>query len=279
MPFNDGIDKKFCFSLTDFHDFDRCHFLFCVKHYLNKKYEIEEGNENLALGSLLDVSIKLLHSLKAYGQPTSNINKIVKQAAINISQKVNRHSGPSFYSSILPFLNQPLIDKASAIFQKYYEGLGGKIKYSLAEVGFCEWIINDDDKFYKLWGGPDTIEMGDDGVPEVVDYKYQSSKNNNIDMDLMPKIYLLLSLKKLMNQRYHQARFIVRFWQDPLNNSFSQDFNLTKVFEFEELFKQKIRQVLAQSYLEFCEKNYCRACNSDKKNEYINSINSILSMI
>ena len=54
------------YSLTDFHDFEECKFRFFVRHHLGKKYEIAKGSRQMALGVLLDRSIKEIHKYKGY---------------------------------------------------------------------------------------------------------------------------------------------------------------------------------------------------------------------
>src|SRR5438067_1421256 len=100
MPYNDGIPTTHSFSLTDFHEFERCSFSFFVKHHLGKKYELAEGSKALALGSLLDGAIKKFHQSKAYGQPPEYISNLVKAACNEILEKVEKQKGSSFYSSI-----------------------------------------------------------------------------------------------------------------------------------------------------------------------------------
>lgn len=277
MPFNDGIDRKFCFSLTDFHDFGRCSFRFFVFHHLNKKYELSEGNENMALGSLLDQTIKLFHSSKSYGQHPGYLSNLTQAACNLMKEKVAKQSSPSFYSAIIPFLTPELVQKASEIFKNYYIALDRKIKKSLGEVGFCEWVIKDK---FKLWGGPDALELGEDGLPEVVDYKYREDRENgkdNLDMDLMPKIYVLLCTKKLLDLGFKKARFVVRFWLDPKDSSFSEVFDLEKIHQFEEIFKQKIEKILKTSEVNFCEKSFCRACQSPKRKDFLRELEGLFT--
>ncbi len=296
MPFNDGIDRKFCFSLTDFHDFDYCLFRFFVFHHLNKKYELAEGNENMALGSLLDQTIKIFHQSKAYGQPPEYLENLVKAALKLMKERVARQSAPSFYSSIMPFLTEELVTKAAQIFKNYYSTLDGKIRQSLGEVGFCEWIIKTDDpstlqhvqgrpeqgrrttgsgQVWKLWGGPDALEMGEDGIPEIVDYKFRENTEQgktSLDMDLMPKLYTLLCANKLLDMGYKKARFVVRFWQEPLRNDFYEEFDLEEVKQYEELFKQKIATILQTKQVSFCEMPFCKACQAKNRKEYLKEL-------
>lgn len=276
MPWNDGIDRKFCFSITDFHEFEACPFRFFVYHHLGKKYELSEGSESLALGCLLDQTIKIFHSSRSYGCSPDYIENLIKAAYLHIKEKVAKQSSVSFYSGIEPFLTPELCAKATEIFKNYYLALDKKIKPSLGEVGFCEWIIKGEDgERFKLWGGPDAIELGDDGVAEIVDYKSRENieaGKAGMDMDLMPKIYILLCLKKLEEKGYKKARFIVRFWQDPKEDGFFEDFDLSLVTQFEDIFEQKISKILATSNLIFCDKAYCKACSSEKRGEYLREL-------
>lgn len=278
MPFNDGIPRAQCFSLTDFHEFEYCPFRFFVKHHLEKKYELEKGSEQGALGNILDLSIKIFHNSKAYGQPADYIPYIVKRAVAEIREKVAQNSSkPSFYSASAPFINDQLISRASKIFQDYYQALGGRIKRSLGEVGFCEFIMEDGNGKWKLWGGPDAYEIGDDGVPEVVDYKYKKDieKGRDLDMDLMPKIYILLASKFLQSKGYNRARFVVRFWMDPKNNDFYEEFSLEDAESMAGFFKQKIQKILSVKEVTFCERTFCTACSSDQRETFWKELTSL----
>lgn len=274
MSFGDGIDRKFCYSLTDLHEFDYCPFRFFVKHHLGKKYEIEEGNGQLALGVILDQSIKLFHESKAYGQPKEYLANIVRRAVFVIKEDAKRKPSPSFYSAVLPFLSEELIEKAIKIFQSYYEGISGKVLKSLGKVGFCEWVLEGKDQQFKLWGGPDAFEMGEDGIPEIVDYKSRSNEDvqkgrDNIDMELMPKLYTLLCAKKLLGMGYKKAKFIVRIWQSPNDNSLYEEFDLEAIDSLEPIFLQKIVKIEETKELEFCQKKFCRACNHKDREKFV----------
>lgn len=300
MPWNDGIPKINSYSLTDFHDFDFCPFRFFVYHHLGKKYELSESSPSLALGSLLDESIKLFHRAKAYGCEPDYLGNIVEAALNFIKEKVAKGGEFSFHGKHIPYLNDQAVKGATKIFKDYYLAKDKKINRSLGEVGFCEWIIKGDPstgsgQVYKLWGGPDALEEGDDGIPEVVDYKsrealafnselndnstdevqnYKSREGSkkaklNLDMDLMPKIYTLLVSRKLVDKGYSKARFKVRIWQDPLNESFFEEFDLETIENAQVLFKQKIDKILSTQDLRFCEKDFCRACKSDKRDEFL----------
>lgn len=280
MPWGDKIDKKYCFSLTDFHEFSQCQFRFFVKHHLEKKYELEEGNFNLALGNLLDQAIKRFHDSGAYGKPTEYLPNIVMAAFKFIEEKVaSTGSKPSFYSSMKPFMDSRLVDRANQIFQDYYQAVRARIKKSLGPVRFCERVINTPNGVYKLWGAPDAYEQGEDGAPEIVDYKSREDVERGkegMDMDLMPKIYTLLASQDLLKKGYKKARFRVRFWQDPLDESFYEEFDLTTVANLEELFKQKIGDILATREIQFCERPFCKACRSDKREEYLRELRKII---
>lgn len=276
MPFNDGIPRYKCFSLTDFNEFEFCPFRFFVKHHLEKKYEVEEGNESSALGNILDQSIKIFHKSKAYGQPVEYLPNLVKRAVYEIRERVAQSSGkPSFYSSTAPFITEELIEKACRIFQDYYRVRKGRIRQSLGEVGFCEYVIEGEDGKVKLWGGPDAYELGDDGVPEVCDYKFREDMEkgkNNMDMDLMPKIYVLLASKYLLSKGYERARFVVRFWTEALNEDFYEEFDLSTAENMADLFKQKMHRILTTTEVSFCEKDWCKVCSSPKRNDFLREL-------
>ncbi len=283
MGFSDGIQRSSSFSLTDFKDFDNCLFRFFVSHHLGlgKKYEIAVGSFNLALGTLLDESIKLY--LKVKIREKENIPFIVKAAMNKILDKLSRQKESSFYSTSKNFLNEDLFEEAVKVFKGYYDQLDGKIKSSLGEVGFCEWIIKDDPstgsgRVFKLWGGPDTIEMGNDGVPEVCDYKLMDpteEKKENLDFELSSNLYMLLCVKKLTKLGFEKARFCIRFWKDAKDESLKKDFYLSDVFEFEVIFKKKINEIMKTKEFLFCERNFCHACKSVNRDIYIEELKNL----
>jgi hypothetical protein len=270
----DDIPRKNCFSLTDFNEFESCPFRFFVYHNmgLGKKYELSEGNLNMALGSLLDETIKLFHRVRAYGQPPEYIRNLIKASCNKMKDKIQKQAGPSFFSLMEPYLNDETCEKAAEIFINYYKALGCKIKPTLGEVDFCEWVLICEGQKCKLWGWPDTYELGDDGIPEVCDYKFREDVEKgkaNMDMDIMPKAYMLLASKFLLSKGYKKARFIVRFWQDPGNNDFYEEFDLEKVLQFEELFKQKIGKIIKAKEFNFCTRPFCNICKYDKKDDLV----------
>src|SRR3989344_6634847 len=174
MPFGDGIPKINSYSLTDLHDFEDCSFRFFIRHHLDRKYEIDEGNASSALGNLLDQSIKKFHKASYYGCKVEDLVGIVRAAAREMKEQValaEEKGKKHFYGVTIPFLTEELIQEAIKIFQEYYRGRNFKINPSLDEVGFCEWTFEVNGDKFKLWGGPDCLEMGDDGLPEIVDYK------------------------------------------------------------------------------------------------------------
>lgn len=275
MPYGDGIPKINCFSLTDFNEYNLCPFRFFVKHHLDKKYELEKGSEITALGNILDLSIKFFHKAGAYGQPKEYLGNIVNRAVFEIRDKVAREPNKkSFYSASVPFINDKLIQKATKIFQDYYQGLGGKIKRSIGEVGFCEYVISDGSDQWKLWGGPDAFEMGEDGIPEICDYKY-SDKDKAWDMDLMPKVYTLLSARALIDKGYFRTRFILRLWTDPGNDSFYEEFDLNKISEMAPFFQNKIQTILSTKEVGVCEKSWCSACQIQTRAEFIRQLSEM----
>ncbi len=271
MPYGDGIERINCFSLTDFHDFDDCEFRFYVRHNLDRKYEIDEGSPQMALGSLLDQSIKKFHKSKAYGVSADYLSNIVRASANFMKEQVLEKGPRSFFGSSAPFLTEDLILRAADIFKNYYEKKKGKIRQSLGDVGFCEWIIREDRSF-KLWGGPDTLEMGDDGVAEIVDYKSRENLDKNFDMELMPKIYTLLVAKKLLEMGHKKARFVIRIWQDPADEDIFEEFDLENLGDIAKLFREKIDIILENTEIQFCNRKYCRACNSEKRDEYLKEL-------
>lgn len=277
MPYGDKIDRIHSFSLGDFHDFDNCVFRFFVNHHLQKKYELAEGNQNLTIGSLLDLAIKKLHLAKAYNQPPGELLNLIKAAEVDIKYEVEMRGKNSFFGAIPPFLTPETIKKAQSVFKNYLEKLQGKIKpavltYQMRRTKpFWERII-EAEKPIKLWGGPDSIEMGTDGVPEVADYKYfeDSEKSKSyLDMDLMPKIYILLTANDISETGFDKARFVTRIWTEPENNDFYEEFNLNQANNLENFFKDKTERILRTKNLSFCEKEWCKPCKSDQREEWI----------
>jgi hypothetical protein len=280
MPYNDGILKLNSYSLTDFHDFDDCSFRFFVRHHLDKKYEIDEGNRASALGNLLDQSIKKFHKHRYYGAHPDELVGLVKSASQDMKAQVQiaRERGKNhFYAATIPFLTEDVVLEAIKIFQDYYKGRGLKINQAIDEVGFCEWVFPVEGENFKLWGGPDCLEMGDDGLPEVVDYKSRQNLEKGktyMDMDLMPKIYTLLCSKKLLDKGFKKARFIIRFWQDPKDENFYEEFNLDSMSGSEFLFQQKVKRIISTKEVHFCERDFCKACKSEKREDFLSSLES-----
>lgn len=276
----DDIPRTHSFSLGDFNDFDRCVFRFFVNHHLEKKYELAEGNVNQTIGTLLDLAIKKLHAAKAYGQPVSYLQNLIKAAENEIREDVKNRGKNSFYGAQIPFLTEDVISQAKEVFKSYYQGLGGNVKRSVATQTlkkprpFWKKVIAGE-RPMQIWGGPDAIEMGADGMPEVVDYKYfgdLEAGSSNLDMDLMPKVYTLLCAGELASLGYTQARFVVRLWQDPKNDSFYEEFDLSNIPNWEAFFKDKMERILKTKDLSFCEKDYCQACQSPQREEWIKQL-------
>jgi len=266
------IDKINCFSLTDFHDFDDCLFRFFVRHHLDKKYLISKGSPQLSLGVLLDKTIKNIHKYKAYDKPIDRLVKAVRFSAREIKESEEKNpKKPNFDTQTVKFLNEEVLTAAEGILANYLSGIRGGIKKSIGEVGFCKKYLKVDDKYYCLWGGPDTLEEGKDGIPEVVDYKSRqdiAKGKEYMDMTLMPKMYTLLVADWLKSKGYKKARFMVKFWQDPKEESFAQEFNLEKLDDHEEVFKEKIQKVLKTIEAEFCITEFCDACNYETKDDF-----------
>lgn len=279
MAFDD-TPKTHAFSLGDFHDFDKCVFAFFVKHHLEKKYELAEGNNNQTIGTLLDLAIKKLHKSKAYHQPPDYLQNLIKAAELEIRETVKKAGKNSFYGAQIDFLTPENIDKAKEVFKNYCLKKQGKFKklvitpITQRSRPFWEHSIPNEDPL-KLWGGPDALEMGEDGVPEIVDYKYfedLEKGRGNLDMDLMPKVYTLLCAQDLKNAGFSKARFRVGLWQDPLDESLYEEFDLDQAINLEDYFKDKILRILRTSELSFCEKDWCKVCKSEKRNEWIKGL-------
>lgn len=274
MAFGD-VERLYCFSLGDFHNFERCYFDFLIKHHLQKRYELAEGNQNQAIGSLLDVVIKIIHRVKAYNQPLDYIlNSIFKAAEQEIRSKAEHQTSKSFYSATVPFLTEETIQKAKEVFSRYYNLKKGKINKAVVGEKFWECIL-EGDRLLKLWGGPDAIEMGDDGVVEIVDYKYFEDPKRgkeNLDMDLAPKLYTLLCASELLKLGYKKARFRIISWTDPEDDSLYEEFDLETIDLLKDFFKHKIEKILSITELAFCEREYCKTCKSDQRDIWIKEL-------
>lgn len=276
----DNIPRTHSFSLGDLHEYDRCVFSFFVKHHLQKRYELAEGNVNQTIGTLLDLAMKKLHKSGAYDQPAEYLQNLIKAAEREIRADVEKRGKNSFYGAQIEFLTPETVLKAQEIFRKYTQEMMGKFKKMVMTVilqktkPFWERVIVANEVL-KLWGGPDAIEMGEDGVPEVVDYKYfedLDKAQKNLDMDLMPKVYILLCAADLQQSGYQKARFKVRFWQDPTNESFYEEFDLNNAQNLENFLKDKIQRILRTSEIAFCEKDYCQVCKHLDRQKWLQEL-------
>jgi hypothetical protein len=276
----EDIPRTHSFSLGDFHDFDSCVFRFFVNHHLQKKYELAEGSQGQAIGSLLDLAIKKLHLAHAYDQPLEYLLRLIRAAENQIREEVTLKGRNSFYGPLPPFLTQETIKKAEEVFASYHAKIEGKFKKMVAtqtlkkQKPFWSRIIPSQEPL-QLWGGADSIEQGTDGLPEIVDYKYLSSSDQSkeyLDMDLMPKLYTLLCADDLLGLGYKKTRFVIRIWTDPQNNSFYEEFDLEKVPHLEAFFKDKMERILRTQELTFCEKPFCKPCQSAKRKEWIREL-------
>lgn len=263
------IPRYRSFSLGDFKEFDRCSFSFFVKHHLGKKYDFEEGSPNKALGSLLDLTIKKIHRAKAYSQPLGFLVNIVKASELEMRDKVAVEGPRSYFGPQIPFLNEDLINKAKAVLSSYHAQLKGRLKPSISSKTFWEYdLIATTGEDLRFWGGPDSIEMGEDGVVEIVDYKYfedQAKGKDYLDMDLMPKLYTLLVARELLDQGHKRIRFRIRCWQDPNDESLYEEFDLNDSPNYADFFREKAERILRSDQLSFCGQSFCKVCQSDQK--------------
>ncbi len=269
---HEKISRLYSYSLGDFHDFDFCVFSFLVKHHLNKKYQLAVGNVYQAIGTLLDLGIKQYHKAKLYKQPLKNAVPIIASVSMLIREKVSQSGKDSFYSKTVEFLSPQTIQEASRVFENYYHHLDGQIKFAISNKEFWDYILTGGK--YKLWGGPDSIEMGEDGIPEVVDYKYFHKENgeDRLDMEKMPKLYLLLVSRDLIKLGYKKARFTIRLWQKPKDNTLSFEFDLANISQLEEYFYQQIEEIVNLKMFSFCTKHFCQVCSSPQRNEWVNDL-------
>lgn len=270
------IPKINGYSLTDFHDFDECKFRFFVRHHLDKKYEIATGSAQMALGVLLDKCIKNIHRHKAYEHPLDKLINVVSFSAKQIREEEESNPRkPNFNSAVVKFIDDDLIKAAELIFRNYYGQISGKFSRSIMMVDFYKYYFKMDDKDYILWGGPDTIEMGDDVIPEVIDYKSRQDVvrgKEKMDMDLMPKIYTLLVSDDLKKRGFEKARFKVKFWQDALENDFSEVFDLGDLKKLEKVFAHRVKIIEDTKEVEMCGGQYCDACNFEKREEFLEEL-------
>lgn len=246
-----------------------------VKHHLQKKYELAESNETMAIGCLLDLAIKKLHLSKAYDQPLDYLlSSLFKAAENDIRQQAEKEGLKSFYGATVKFLTPEVMKKAQDVFKNYYQKRNGKINKAILNKRFWE-ILLEGDQLFKIWGGPDALELGDDGVPEIVDYKYfedHQKGRENLDMDLMPKLYTLLCASELGKLGYRKVRFRVRSWTDPEDESLYEEFELENINLLKDFFKQKIEKILSVTEINFCEKAYCKSCKSDQRESWIKQL-------
>lgn len=266
-----NIPRTHCFSLSDFHDFDKCLFRFFVGHHLEKKYELAEGTPNQALGCLLDLAIKNIHRRKSYGVPFENIRPYISLAQLEMQAHFERNGEHSYYGQQVKFLTPELVDKARSVFEQYYKQLNGQVRPAVLIKEFWERTLLGE-SLTKIWGGPDGVELGSDGMPEVVDYKYFEDLEKGksyLDMDLMPKIYVYLAAEDLLGMGYLKARFVVRLWGDAKDSTMSEEFDLKAMSGVEEYLKEKIQKILGTLDFNFCEKPYCPACKSSQRDEWV----------
>ncbi len=264
------------YSITDFHDFDDCKFRFFVRHHLGKKYEIAKGSKQMALGVLLDRSIKEIHKYKGYKHPVDRLVNSIKYSR-DLIRKEEKESKkrPNFNTAVVEFFDDDIVSAAEQVFRNFHNQIKGEFQQSLFHVDFCKWFLDVDNEKYVLWGGPDAVEMGKDGIPEVIDYKSRMDVGKGkkyMDMDLMPKMYMLLTAKQLQQMGFEKARFKVVFWQDPRDESFCEEFNLGKLDECEEVFKSRIQNIVKTLDYEYCAGQYCDACNYEERNAFIDEL-------
>lgn len=281
---DDGSSKRVplpryrCFSLGDFREFERCQLSFFVKHHLGQKYDLEEGSENKALGTLLDLTIKKIHSARAYNLPVESVLFIVKAAEREMRDKAQKEGPKSYHGPNVKYLTPEVVQKAQDILKDFYKSLNGKINPSLSGNTFWDFEVDcSDGEGLKLWGGPDALEIGADGVPEIVDYKYfedQEKGRGYLDMDLMPKLYVLLCASELKKMGYSKARFKIRSWQDPRDESLYEEFDLDDIHGLRDFFKEKIEKILGCEGCTSCDKDYCKVCRSDQKEVWLKMIDA-----
>lgn len=242
-------------------------------HHLDKKYELEEGSPQMALGSILDEAIKKLHLTGQYDCPKEELKNYVMASVRFIREKAAQAGGkPSYFSGIVPHITPEVIERAVEVFMEYCHKKDGGIHRSFGPVEFCKWPLEIDGEKFQLWGWPDAYEIDEFGGIEIVDYKSRENIERGkefMDMELMPKIYALLASPFLISEGVHKAKFIVRFWQDPNEESFFEDFDLEEVSKYEDLFRDQIKNILNTKELSYCEKTFCKPCRDNKREEFM----------
>jgi hypothetical protein len=118
---SDFIPKIRGYSLSDLHDFDTCVFKFLVKHELDKKYEIGKGSPQMALGVLLDKTIKNIHKRPAYHYPLKRLLKGVRFSAEEIKEEEKSKPRPNFNTATVEFLTEEVILAAEQVLQNYHQ--------------------------------------------------------------------------------------------------------------------------------------------------------------
>jgi len=274
IPGYGEVDKIYCFAVSDFQTYEFCPFQFFVNHHLDKKYELADGNFNQTVGNLLDGAIKKYH--RSGGQKDlSYIEAVLRAQYREYLEYLEQNSGPSFNAAMRPYLTEEALSAAIETFRNYYLALDGRIHPSIGEAKFAKVPIITSDGCYTLWGAADAYELGDDGMPEIVDYKYREDVEKGkkfMDMDNMPKIYTLLAADYLRSLGYKRARFIVRIWQDPRDTSLYEEFDLQLVDNFKDFFKQKIDKILGTTEVVFCEYPNCKACSHPQRNDFLKEL-------
>jgi len=234
----------------------------------------------MALGVLLDKTIKIIHSFgeKSYQATPERLIGAVRYAAKKIIEEEKQSpKQPNFNTATVEFLTEEVLTAAENIFVNYLKEIKALNK-SLGGVPFLQKTVKIDGERYKLWGGPDTLEMGEDGIPEIIDYKSRqdiTKGKQNMDMDLMPKLYTLLMSENLLKKGYKKARFKVKFWQDPLDESFSIEYNLEDLLEVEEIFKEKIKKIKQNKQISFCLLQFCEACNHPESDDFMTQLENL----
>ncbi len=273
------IPKINGYSLTDFHDFEECKFRFFVRHHLDHKYEIASGSEQMALGVILDRAIKEVHRNRDKGSYKASVDRLVKSVryAVKLIQEEEKNSPkrPNFSTAVVEYFTEDVILTAEGIFKNFCIQMQGQFKEAVFDIGFCKWVLKVGGQDFVMWGGPDTVEMGLDGIPEVIDYKSRqniTTGKTRMDMDLMPKMYILLTLNDLRKLGFKKARFRVIFWQDPKEDTFFEEFDLKEVSNLEKIFSDKIEVILKQKEVDCCSGKYCDACNAEKREVYIKEL-------
>jgi hypothetical protein len=83
---------------------------------------------------------------------------------------------------------------------------------------------------------------------------------------------MLLTCKQLQQLGFDKARFKVVFWQDPRDTSFCEEYDLYKLQPCEEVFRERIAEIVKTFDVDWCAGQYCDACNFETRDSFIEEL-------